>query len=139
MTQEKALDILKSGANVFLTGEPGSGKTFTVGKFVEWMDQNNRSYAVTASTGIAASHLNGSTVHSWTGIGIRRELEREDLDSKIIVGSMRHLMDVNEALEAGAHVPTITPPILRKMVWHPRTIETIAEFNNAWRNRPKKK
>ena len=80
MTQEKALDILKSGANVFLTGEPGSGKTFTVGKFVEWMDQNNRSYAVTASTGIAASHLNGSTVHSWTGIGIRRELEREDLD-----------------------------------------------------------
>ncbi len=41
--------------------------------------------------------------------------------SKIIVGSMRHMMDVNEALECGAHVPTITPPILRKMVWNPRT------------------
>ena len=66
-------------------------------------------------------------------------LERENLPSKIIVGSMRHLMDVNEALEAGAHVPTVTPPILRKMVWNPRTIETIAEFNTAWRNRPKKK
>jgi len=24
-------------------------------------------------------------------------------------------------------------------VWNPRTIETIAEFNNAWRGRPKKK
>src|SRR3954454_13545888 len=43
-------------------------------------------------------------------------LDRENLPSKIIVGSMRHMMDVNEALEAGAHVPTITPPILRKMV-----------------------
>jgi transaldolase len=69
----------------------------------------------------------------------RELLDREGLSSKIIVGSMRHMMDVNEALEAGAHVPTVTPPILRKMVWNPRTIETIAEFNNAWRNRPKKK
>jgi transaldolase len=69
----------------------------------------------------------------------RAVLEREGLPSKIIVGSMRHMMDVNEALEAGAHIPTITPPILRKMVWNPRTIETIQEFNSAWRNRNKKK
>lgn len=68
----------------------------------------------------------------------RNVIDREGLASKIIVGSMRHLMDVNEALEAGAHVPTVTPPILRKMVWNPRTIETIAEFNNAWRDRPTK-
>jgi transaldolase len=70
--------------------------------------------------------------------GTRKILDREGLPSKIIVGSMRHLMDVNEALEAGAHVPTITPPILRKMVWNPRTIETITEFNTAWKNRGKK-
>jgi transaldolase len=69
----------------------------------------------------------------------REVLEREGLPSKIIVGSMRHLMDVNEALEAGAHVPTITPPILRKMIWNPRTESTIEEFNTAWRNRGKKK
>ncbi len=69
----------------------------------------------------------------------RAILDREGLKSKIIVGSMRHMMDVNEALEAGAHVPTVTPPILRKMVWNPRTIETINEFNTAWRGRPKKK
>jgi transaldolase len=69
----------------------------------------------------------------------RDVLDREGLASKIIVGSMRHLMDVNEALEAGAHVPTITPPILRKMVWNPRTESTIEEFNSAWRNRGKKK
>lgn len=69
----------------------------------------------------------------------RAVLDREGLASKIIVGSMRHMMDVNEALEAGAHIPTVTPPVLRKMVWNPRTIETISEFNTAWRNRPKKR
>ena len=69
----------------------------------------------------------------------RAILDRENLPSKIIVGSMRHMMDVNEALECGAHVPTVTPPILRKMVWNPRTIETINEFNTAWRERGKKK
>jgi transaldolase len=65
----------------------------------------------------------------------RRALDREGLQARIITGSIRHLMDVNEALEAGAHVVTVPPPILRKMVWNPRTIETIAEFNEAWRNR----
>jgi transaldolase len=68
----------------------------------------------------------------------RQILDREGLPSKIIAGSMRHMMDVNEALESGAHIPTITPPILRKMVWNPRTIETINEFNTAWKNRKKK-
>jgi len=69
----------------------------------------------------------------------RNVLDREGLPSKIIVGSMRSMMDINEALEAGAHVPTVTPPLLRKMVWNPRTESTIEEFNSAWRNRGKKK
>jgi transaldolase len=67
----------------------------------------------------------------------REILDREKLESKIIVGSIRHLADVNEALYAGAHVPTIPPPILRKMLWNPRTDETIREFNTAWANRGK--
>jgi transaldolase len=67
----------------------------------------------------------------------RKVIDQERLPAKIIVGSMRHLMDVNEALEAGAHVPTITPSILRKMVWNPRTESTIREFNEAWRERGK--
>ncbi len=67
----------------------------------------------------------------------RNVFDREGLASRIIVGSMRHMMDVNEALEAGAHVPTVTPPLLRKMLWNPRTITTIDEFNTAWRQRGK--
>ena len=62
-------------------------------------------------------------------------LDREGLKSKIIIGSVRHLMDVNEALQDGAHIVTVPPPILRKMLWNPRTESTIFEFNEAWRKR----
>lgn len=65
----------------------------------------------------------------------RAILDREKLSSQIIVGSIRHLMDVNEGLQAGAHILTVTPPILRKMLWNPRTDETIREFNTAWAKR----
>jgi len=69
----------------------------------------------------------------------RAILDREGLASKIIVGSMRHLIDVNEALQDGAHIATVPPAILRKMLWNPRTDSTIREFNDAWKARSKKK
>ena len=53
------------------------------------------------------------------------EAHREALASRIIVGSVRHMMDVNEALHDGAHIVTVPPPILRKMLWNPRTESTI--------------
>ncbi len=68
----------------------------------------------------------------------RAILDREELSSRIIVGSVRHMMDVNEALMDGAHIVTVPPPILRKMLWNPRTESTIREFNDAWKNRGKK-
>jgi len=67
----------------------------------------------------------------------RAQIERERLGARIIVGSIRHLMDVTEALAAGAHVVTVPPPILRKMLHNPKTEETIREFNAAWENRAK--
>ena len=67
----------------------------------------------------------------------RAQLDRESLSSKIIVGSVRHFMDANEALEAGAHIVTVPPAILRKMLHNPKTEETIREFNAAWHNRGK--
>lgn len=81
MTQAQALDILKSGANVFLTGEPGSGKTYTINQYVSYLHSHGISPAITASTGIAATHIGGMTIHSWSGIGIRSKLGRGDLRS----------------------------------------------------------
>ncbi|HVK70260.1 MAG TPA: transaldolase family protein [Polyangium sp.] len=67
----------------------------------------------------------------------RAQLDREKLGAKIIVGSIRHILDVNEALSHGAHVVTVPPAILRKMLHNPKTDETIREFNAAWASRAK--
>jgi transaldolase len=62
----------------------------------------------------------------------RAQIDREKHASKIIIGSVRHFIDVNEALMAGAHIVTVPPGILRKMLHNPKTDETIREFNTAW-------
>ena len=80
MTQKEALDILKTGANVFLTGEPGSGKTHTINEYVNYLKACDVEVAITASTGIAATHIGGMTIHSWSGIGIKRKFDKYDLD-----------------------------------------------------------
>lgn len=65
---------MEGGHSVFLTGPAGSGKTFVLNAFVKEARAQGKSVAVTASTGIAATHLGGSTIHSWAGIGIHDQL-----------------------------------------------------------------
>ncbi len=74
MTQQQALAILDAGHSVFLTGPAGSGKTFVLNQFIREAREDGKSVAVTASTGLAATHLGGNTIHSWAGIGIADEL-----------------------------------------------------------------
>jgi ATP-dependent DNA helicase PIF1 len=81
MTQEEALSILKSGANLFLTGEPGSGKTYTINCYIAWLRERGVEPAITASTGIAATHVGGMTIHAWSGVGVKRELSDWDLEA----------------------------------------------------------
>lgn len=70
-----------SGANVFLTGAAGSGKTHVLKEFVKKSREKDKRIAITASTGIAATHLNGMTIHSWSGIGIKNSPEEMNLKS----------------------------------------------------------
>lgn len=80
MTQDTALQVLKTGANVFLTGEPGSGKSYTVNAYVSYLREHGIEPAITASTGIAATHIGGQTIHSWSGIGVKSALTEYDID-----------------------------------------------------------
>ncbi len=79
MKQTQALDILKMGKNVFLTGSAGSGKTFVLNKYINYLKKHKVGVGVTAATGIAATHLNGTTIHSWSGIGIKDKLSNHDI------------------------------------------------------------
>ena len=88
MTQSQALSILRTGANVFLTGEPGSGKTYTINEYVAYLRARGIEPAITASTGIAATHIGGMTIHSWSGVGIKTKLDKPDLNK---IASNRHI------------------------------------------------
>ena len=79
MDQEQALKILKSGVNVFLTGSAGTGKTFLLNQFISYLKKAKVRTGVTASTGIAATHLDGRTIHSWSGIGIKNEMDEKSI------------------------------------------------------------
>ncbi len=81
MTQETALDILKLGHNVYLTGAAGSGKTYVLNQYIKYLRDAGIEVAITASTGIAATHMGGVTIHAWSGIGIRKVLHEADIAS----------------------------------------------------------
>lgn len=79
MKQETALKLLKAGENVFLTGSAGAGKTYTLNQYINYLKARKVPVAITASTGIAATHMNGMTIHTWAGIGIKDFLSDADL------------------------------------------------------------
>jgi len=80
MKQLEVLEILKMGKNVFLTGPAGSGKTYVLNQYIDFLKSSNIPVGVTASTGIASTHLNGTTIHSWSGLGIKDYLSESEIE-----------------------------------------------------------
>lgn len=94
MKQSQALNILKSGRNVYLTGAAGSGKTYVLNEYIEYLKHRGVKVGVTASTGIAATHIGGVTIHSWSGIGIKDYLNEFEIEE--IVGREYLWKRINE-------------------------------------------
>lgn len=74
MKQAIALEILCEGESALLTGPAGTGKTFVLNQFIKIARAEGKKVAVTATTGLAATHLGGTTIHAWSGIGVADEL-----------------------------------------------------------------
>jgi len=78
--QKLAIDFIKQGKNVVITGQAGTGKSLVINQVVKWLKEvygapiglnNTHSfYAITSMTGISSINLNGQTLHSWGGIGL---------------------------------------------------------------------
>jgi Cdc6-like AAA superfamily ATPase len=79
--QESALNILKTGNNVFITGSAGTGKTYLLNKYIFYLKSRKIIPTIVAPTGIAASHLQGQTIHSFFSLGIRSEIDDYYIDS----------------------------------------------------------
>lgn len=68
--QRGVLDRVKAGRSVFVTGSAGTGKSVLLREIIRWCRSVGRNIAVTASTGIAAVNVSGSSLHSWAAIRI---------------------------------------------------------------------
>jgi transaldolase len=59
---------------------------------------------------------------------VAQTLKESDSASEIIVGSIRHIADINEAMQAGAHILTVPPKFFPQMCAHPKTDEAVQQF-----------
>lgn len=69
--QDRAYKAMMSGANILLTGDAGTGKTYVLEKFINDSREAGKNVAVVAFTGMAAFNLRGITLHRWLRCGIR--------------------------------------------------------------------
>lgn len=65
-SQERALDYVLAGKNIFLTGAGGTGKSFTLRYIIECLPKLHT--FVTASTGMAGLNIGGQTIYKFAGI-----------------------------------------------------------------------
>ncbi len=106
---------------MFLTGEPGSGKTHTVNAYVGWLREHGIEPAITASTGIAATHIGGLTIHSWSGIGIRRDLDAYELDrigqNKTVLGRVggTRVLIIDEVSMLSSNILSMVDAVCREV------------------------
>ena len=69
-SQQKAMEMVGRGENVFITGGAGTGKSFLIQKLVQVMRARGKFVLLAASTGVAAYHICGVTLHRFGGIGL---------------------------------------------------------------------
>jgi len=85
--QKCAVTLALEGSNFFLTGSAGTGKSFCLEAIIEMLRRTGKKVEPTATTGIAAVNIGGSTLHSFAGIGIgeetRDELKRKAMSKKL--------------------------------------------------------
>lgn len=78
--QQQALDYIKQGYSIMITGRAGTGKSYLIQHIIKYAyekypstNANIHHVGVTALTGIAAFQIQGKTIHSWSGIRLAKD------------------------------------------------------------------
>lgn len=99
--------VLDNKTNLLVTGGAGVGKTFLIQIILDWLTEGagpeGRGYrkdqlAITASTALAALHINGRTFHSWAGIGTGEKAVEQYLQKGGMLDGSRKLIKSTKVL-----------------------------------------
>jgi len=93
--QQKVCELVLQKKNMFLTGCPGTGKSFCLNKIIEKFKARDTKFGVTATTGCAALLINGSTVHSFLKIGLAKGTA-ESMYQKLVYKYQPKLQELKE-------------------------------------------
>lgn len=114
MKQKTALEILKLGKNVFITGSAGTGKTYLLKQYIEYLKDKSIYPTIVAPTGIAASHLKGQTIHSFFALGLRDKVDNYYVESLLKKNYLRKRFDKLKVLIID-EVSMVSPEIFSSM------------------------
>lgn len=95
--QKRALELALDGSNFFLTGSGGTGKSFVISYIHDCLLKAGKKVKITATTGIASIAIGGTTIHSFSGIGIGTE-PRDQLRKIANTKKMREIWEPIDTL-----------------------------------------
>lgn len=121
MEFDELLDGYGNGHNLFLDGEAGTGKTYTINALVSLLRLNGQiNYAIVAATGTAASNIGGCTIHSYFGIGVtvlantaEKDIRDKIMKSKYFNNGLK-LLIIDEISMVGSQMLAVIDGILRR-------------------------
>jgi len=116
-----------------------------ISRFAEEGIKTNCTLIFTANQGLLAAKAGASLLSPFVGrlddineegMDVVRELvpiiDTYDIDSEVLVASVRHPRHVTEAALIGAHIATLPFKVLQQMVHHPLTDKGIVTFRADW-------
>lgn len=78
--QQQAVNLARAGHSLFLTGDAGTGKSFTLEKIIQTCLDLNKRIEICGTTGAAATLIGGRTVHSLVGMNDRKLTPRQRVE-----------------------------------------------------------
>lgn len=112
--QQEFLDLVSSGRNVFLTGKAGTGKSFVLKEAMKVLTEQNKKFVAIAPTGIAASNIEGQTIHSMFGLTPFGVWDFETCN--FLRGEKRKLLQAIQVIFVD-EISMLRPDILDAMNW----------------------